>query len=217
MTPDQIPAVNRLLKKAYEQNSAPVIEFMQAQGADAFRVLVATLLSARTQDKTTAKVCLLLFKTVQTPADLRRHTVDELAELIYPVGFYKVKAKHLQALGDMLQERFDDTVPDTIDALCELPGVGRKTANLVVSAAFDKYGICVDIHVHRICNRLGLISTRTPYESEMALREILPKRYWKAWNRQLVSYGQTICRPVRPKCEACKIRPYCDLGMEAAS
>jgi endonuclease-3 len=212
MTPDQIPAVNRLLKKAYEQNDAPVIEFMQAQGADEFHVLVATLLSARTQDKTTTKVCLRLFKTIRKPKDLRRLSEAEIADLIYPVGFYKTKAKHLKAMGEMLLERFNDRVPDTIDELCELPGVGRKTANLVVSAAFDKHGICVDVHVHRICNRLGLIETKTPLESEMALREILPKRYWKAWNRQLVSYGQTICRPTSPKCNLCKIRPYCEFG-----
>jgi endonuclease III len=113
-------------------------------------------------------------------------------------------------LPDVLQKEFDGKIPDTIDGLCKLPGVGRKTANLVVTVAFNKYGICVDVHVHRISNRLGLLQTKTPLETEMKLREILPKRYWKSWNSYLVSFGQTRCRPVSPQCTDCPVKPYCD-------
>ncbi|NIY15723.1 MAG: endonuclease III, partial [Nitrospinaceae bacterium] len=126
------------------------------------------------------------------------------------VGFYKTKARHLAQLPEVLRDRFQGRIPQNIDDLCTLPGVGRKTANLVMIAAFDKHGMCVDTHVHRISNRLGLISTDSPHASEMALREILPKRYWKTWNRYLVSLGQTICRPINPRCSACSLYDLCE-------
>lgn len=209
MKPKDIPAVNRLFKQAYENANAPVIELIRAQTQDPFCILVATLLSARTKDETTSVVCDRLFKKVKTHHDLRKFSVEEIEELIFPVGFYHTKARHLRQLPDVLDERFGGQIPKNIDQLCELPGVGRKTANLVMIAAFDLHAMCVDIHVHRISNRLGLITTKTPGESERALRELLPKRYWKTWNRYLVSYGQTRCRPVGPKCGDCTIRKYC--------
>lgn len=210
MKTDDIPFVNRALKAEYEKQSAPIIEFIQAQTGSAFKVLVATILSARTRDETTTKVVRTLFAAVQEPADLRRKSVEEIEQLIFPVGFYHTKARHLKALGEALLHNFNDRVPETIDALCTLPGVGRKTANLVVTVAFDKHGICVDIHVHRISNRLGLLKTDTPLETEMTLRRILPKRYWKQWNRQLVSFGQTLCTPRNPQCTRCPILRVCD-------
>lgn len=211
-----IPAVHRALKKAFEQQTAPIIAFMQAQQGSPFKILVATILSARTRDETTTKVVHTLFAEIKTPADLRRCSVKQIESLIFPVGFYRTKAKHLKALGNVLLSDFADTVPDTIEDLCKLPGVGRKTANLVVTAAFDKYGICVDIHVHRIANRLGLIKTKTPFETEMALRQILPKRYWKSWNRQVVAFGQTRCTPRHPQCATCPIAKFCDrIGVTA--
>lgn len=210
MITQEIPFVHRALKAEYEKQAAPIIEFIKEQTGSPFKVLVATILSARTRDETTTIVVRRLFAEVQSPSDLRHRSVAELETLIFPVGFYHTKARHLKALGDVLQRDFGDMVPDTIEDLCRLPGVGRKTANLVVTVAFDKYGICVDIHVHRICNRLGLLQTSTPLETENTLRRILPKRYWKSWNPQLVSFGQTLCTPRNPQCNRCPIVTVCD-------
>ncbi len=210
MKREDIPAVHRILKQAYEAQRAPIIELIQAQTQDPFKILVATILSARTKDETTSAVVRRLFARVSRPEDFRDLTQQQVEDLIFPIGFFRTKARHLKALPDALDTQFDGQIPQTIDGLCRLPGVGRKTANLVVSVAFDKPGICVDVHVHRICNRLGLIETRTPHETEMTLRDILPRRYWKAWNRQLVSFGQTVCRPVGPHCETCPLAAWCD-------
>jgi endonuclease III len=210
MNTQDIPAVNRILKREYAKKHAPIVELIQAKTKDPFKVLVATILSARTKDETTSEVCRRLFKKVSKPADLRKFTVKQVEKLIFPIGFFRTKAKHLKQLPDALDRLYGGRIPDSIEELCELPGVGRKTANLVVTVAFDKYGICVDVHVHRICNRLGLIETSTPLETEMTLREILPRRYWKTWNSRLVSYGQTVCRPIGPKCEQCPISKCCN-------
>jgi endonuclease III len=210
MKQKDIPAVNKLLKVEYLKYDTPVVEFIHEQTKDPFKVLVTTILSARTKDETTTEVTRRLFKIIDKPADLRKISLKKLEKLIFPIGFFRTKAKHLKQLPIMMDKLFDGQVPDTIDDLCKLPGVGRKTANLVVTVAFDKYGICVDVHVHRICNRLGLIKTKDPLETEMTLRKILPKRYWKTWNSQLVSYGQKTCRPVGPHCDVCMIKKYCD-------
>jgi len=211
-----IPAINRILKREYDKRRAPVVELIGVQKRDPFRVLVATILSSRTKDETTADAGRRLFAAVKSPADLRRKTVRQIEKLIFPVGFYNTKAKHLKALPDVLDKKFGGRIPDTIEELCELPGVGRKTANLVVVRAFDKPGICVDVHVHRISNRLGILDTDTPLETEMTLRTILHLRYWKGWNAYLVSYGQTVCTPRNPHCDVCPIREYCErVGVEA--
>lgn len=210
MNQGDIPAVHKILKREFAKHSAPIIELIQAQTEDPFKVLVGTILSARTKDETTAAVTRRLFKTVKVPADLAKKTQKEMEELIFPIGFFRTKAKHLRELPAALDRLFGGEIPSGIDDLCQLPGVGRKTANLVRSVAFDKHAICVDVHVHRITNRLGLLATETPYETEMTLREILPKRYWKSWNSILVSYGQTVCRPVGPKCSVCPLAEYCD-------
>jgi len=205
-----IPKVHKALKLEYESNSAPIIELIQAQTHSPFKVLVGTMLSARTKDQTTAAAVRKLFAVVNDYKDLRKLSEKQIEKLIFPVGFYHNKAKYLKQLPDVLEAEFNGEIPDTIDELCKLPGVGRKTANLVVTLAFDKYGICVDVHVHRISNRLGLIQTKTPLETEMKLREILPKRFWKTWNSYLVSFGQTLCRPIGPKCKICPITRFCD-------
>ena len=207
-----IPAVHRTLARAFRKAKAPIIDLVAAQTHDPFHVLVGTILSARTKDETTAAACARLFQRVRTPADLRQVPRAELERLIFPVGFYHTKAKHLKRLPDVLYEKFGGCIPRTVEELCELPGVGRKTANLVVVLGFDLPGICVDVHVHRICNRLGLIRTRDPLETEMNLRKTLPLRYWKTWNSYLVAFGQTQCRPVRPHCETCPLRRSCDTG-----
>ena len=212
MTTSDIPAVNRLLKKEFKAHSAPIIELIQAQTHDPFCVLVGTILSARTKDACTAGAVRRIFKEMggtATPDALEKIPVARLEKLIYPVGFFRDKARHLHELPGVLREKFGGVLPHTVEELCELPGVGRKTANLTVAVGFDLPAICVDVHVHRITNRLGLIKTKTPFDTEMALRGILPVRYWKTWNSHLVSFGQTRCFPRNPDCAGCPIRPYC--------
>ena len=209
MTPSDIPAVNRLLKTAFHSVHAPIIDLVAIQTRDPFLVLVGTILSARTKDACTAAACERLFKKIKTPDDLRQLPLAELEQTIYPVGFYRDKARHLKELPDVLDATFNGVLPDTVEALCELPGVGRKTANLVVALGFDKPAICVDVHVHRITNRLGLVRTKTPYDTEMALRSLLPLRYWITWNSYLVAFGQTRCAPRNPRCADCPIAAYC--------
>ena len=210
MKPADIAPVYRALNRYFEDRQSPIVDFIEVRTFEPFRVLVATILSARTKDQTTAAVSERLFKQVTSLADLRKVSLPDLERLIFPVGFYRTKARMLKKLPDAVDTLFGGTIPDTVEELIRLPGVGRKTANLVVTEAFDKHAICVDVHVHRICNRLGLLATATPLETEMALRKLLPKRYWKMWNRTLVAYGQTLCLPRKPHCADCVIRRYCD-------
>ena len=213
MTIADIPSVDRALKKEFKAHSAPIIELIESQTKDPFCVLVGTILSARTKDACTAGAVRRLFAKAKgacfAPEDLERLSVKEIEKLIFPVGFYHDKARHLKALPKVLKEKFNGVLPNTVEELCELPGVGRKTANLTVAVGFDLPAICVDVHVHRICNRLGLIKTKTPFETEMTLRKLLPVKYWKTWNSHLVSFGQTRCAPVRPKCDGCPISKFC--------
>ena len=204
-----IEQVIRLLQKEVADYQVPVVDLIAAQTKDPFKVLVATILSARTKDEVTAAASRRLFKRAATPDELGRIPVAELEKIIYPVGFFRNKAKYLSALPGVLAEKFSGRVPDTIDELVQLPGVGRKTANLVVAVAFGKPAICVDTHVHRIMNIWGYVQTRTPLETEMALREKLPPQYWISINSILVSFGQGTCRPRRPKCDSCIIADLC--------
>lgn len=211
---EDIPEVHRRLMIDFKANSAPVIDLMGAQERDPFKILVATVLSARTRDETTSKVISeKLFPAVKNFADLRSLSVYEIEQLIYPVGFYRQKAAALKKMPDVIDEKFGGRIPETVEDLCELPGVGRKTANLVVAVAFDKPAICVDVHVHRINNRLGLLKTKDPLETEMKLREILPIELWKTWNACFVSFGQRRCTPRNPKCEGCIIGGFCDYNL----
>ena len=182
---------------------------MAGESGDPFRVLIACLLSLRTQDTTTGPAAARLFALADTPKAMRALTPRRIERAIYPVGFYRTKARAILKICDALLTRFGGRVPDTIDELLTLDGVGRKTANLVVTVGFDKPGICVDTHVHRISNRLGYIRTKTPDESEMALRARLPRRYWIGYNDLLVTFGQNVCAPVSPKCSACPVGPLC--------
>lgn len=213
MTLKDISIVDEALSREFEAHSAPIIELIKAQTDDPFCVLVGTILSSRTKDACTAGAVRRLFATAAgerfSPSDLERLSEEEIEKLIYPVGFYHVKAKHLKELPIVLREKFNGIVPNTVEELCELPGVGRKTANLTVAVGFDLPAICVDVHVHRICNNLRIVKTKTPLETEMKLREILPTKYWKTWNSVFVSFGQTRCDPVRPRCNGCPIAKYC--------
>jgi endonuclease III len=174
-----------------------------------FTVLISCILSLRTQDKTTDQASERLFRLAKNPAGMLKVSLPLIRKAIYPVGFYNTKAVAIRKISQILLERYRGQVPDTLEELLELPGVGRKTANLTLTLGFGKPGICVDTHVHRINNRWGYVRTRTPEETEMALRAKLPARYWIEINDLLVTYGQNICQPVSPRCSICRIRKDC--------
>jgi endonuclease-3 len=182
---------------------------------DAWAVLVSTILSLRTKDDVTMEASRRLLAQAPTPAALAALREDKIAKLAYPAGFYRTKAASLKKIAAILLEQYGGAVPADMDALLALPGVGRKTANLVLIEAFDLPGICVDVHVHRISNRCGWLAAKTPEETEMTLREILPGKYWKGINALLVLYGQNLCRPVSPHCSRCAIAAHCKrVGVE---
>jgi endonuclease-3 len=202
--------VIRILRKESNKWDVPVVTLAAETSHDPFKVLVSTILSLRTQDKTTEEASKRLFQLADTPCDMLKLSAEEIEKTIYPVGFYKTKAKTILYLCQELIERYDSKVPDDLDELLKLKGVGRKTANLVVTVGYAKPGICVDTHVHRISNRWGYVKTKTPLETEMVLREKLPRRYWIEDNTLLVGFGQHLCRPISPKCSVCPIEKYCD-------
>ena len=207
MRPDQIHDVVRIVRKEIRQWPMPVIgHYVETP----FTVLVSCILSLRTQDKTTNAASDRLFAIAGTPEQMLSTPVRVIQQAIYPVAFYRVKARTIHAICEQLRERYDGKVPSTLDQLLELPGVGRKTANIVVTMAFRKAGIAVDTHVHRISNRLGYVKTKNADATEMALRKILPRKYWLTFNDLLVSYGQNLCKPISPFCSKCKIAGYCD-------
>jgi endonuclease-3 len=201
----------RALALAIDGLELPAVEkISESQENNPFQVLIATLLSARTQDATTLAASTRLFKTARTPATMAKLTVKQIEKLIYPVSFYRHKARHVKATSQILVDRFASRVPTTMEELLVFPGVGRKTANLVLILAFKSLeNICVDTHVHRISNRLGWVRTRTPDETEQALYAATDARWWPYINLYLVTWGQNVCRPVYPRCGACVIRPEC--------
>jgi endonuclease III len=188
---------------------APIVGVIAHERRDPFRTLISCILSLRTKDETTAGASARLFARARTPRGMLGLSPRAIERLIYPVGFYRTKAKVIREISRDLIGRFGGRVPDRIDDLLTLKGVGRKTANLVVTEAYGKPGICVDTHVHRISNRWGLVKTKTPEQTERALREVLPRRYWLEYNGLLVTFGQTICKPVSPWCSRCPVAPMC--------
>jgi len=204
-----IDVVYRVLKKHFIKYRMPIVDLIEQQTKDPFKILLATILSARTKDQTTAAASRRLFEKVNTLEDLNNLSLAEIGECIFPVGFWKNKAQYLKQLPAVLESRFNGIVPDTVEELIQLPGVGRKTANLVVAVGFHKPAVCVDIHVHRISNRLGYVNTKDPFHTEMALRKKLPKKYWITINSYLVSFGQNLCTPINPKCNTCPIFDQC--------
>jgi endonuclease III len=205
-----IDKVYEILAERFKHYKAPVVDLVEAQTKDPFKILVATILSARTKDNITAEVVSFLFQVIQKPQDFDKFSVEEIEDIIYPVGFFRNKARHLKQLPEVLKKEFHNSVPQEIDDLLKLPGVGRKTANLVRAIAFKKPAICVDTHVHRISNRLGYVKTKTPLETEMALRQKLPEKYWINFNSYLVAFGQNHCTPRNPKCDICPIFAECE-------
>ncbi|ALA60887.1 endonuclease III domain-containing protein [Nitrospira moscoviensis] len=211
MRQDQIHAALRIVKREIRQWQEPVVGVVARESArDPFRILISCLLSLRTKDKTTSEASARLFALAHTPETLLKVPLKRIEKAIYPVGFYRTKAKAIHQICRRLIDQYGGTVPDSIEELVTLPGVGRKTANLVVTVGYGKPGICVDIHVHRISNRWGYVKTATPEQTEQALRSKLPKRYWITFNDLLVPYGQNLCQPVSPFCSRCKIIEYCD-------
>lgn len=192
----------KVMEEEAKKRGAPV--FVLERDRDPFKILVSAILSTRTRDEKTAKAVERLFSRVKGIEDLRKMEEEEIAELIRDVGFYRNKAKILKKLAESVRE-----VPRTLDELLKLPGVGRKVANIVLSEAFGVDTIAVDTHVHRIANRLGIVRTKNPEETERELRKIVPKKYWRRINRAFVGYGQTVCKPIKPRCDECKLRDTC--------
>lgn len=200
--------LEKVLREA-EKRSAPVFKIDEFTKGDKFKSLVFTLLSARTKDETTLRVCKKLFSRISEPNELSELAEKEIAKLIYGVGFYNAKAKYLKRMSTKLISNFDGKVPSDFESLISLPGVGRKTANVVLAHGFGKDAIGVDVHVHRISNRLGIVRTKKPEQTEEKLKKIVPKKLWKYLNISLVSHGQTTCLPVNPCCSRCVIKKYC--------
>lgn len=211
MNDKDIDKIMKELLKVTKSMPMPVVtEIKLVTNRDAYKILISTMLSLRTKDSTTRDASMRLFEKAGNPKDMLKLSEEEIAKLIYPVGFYRVKAKNILEVSKTIIDYYNGKVPDEIDELLKLRGVGRKVANLVVTEAFDKYGICVDTHVHRISNRFGYVSTKKPEQTEFALRKKLPKKYWRVYNDTLVIYGQNLCKPINPLCNQCSVSKYCD-------
>ncbi|MFA5303593.1 MAG: endonuclease III [Candidatus Nanoarchaeia archaeon] len=202
----KIDRVINILKNEVKNFDVPVVNLIAFQSNNPDKVLISAILSTRTKDKVTLAASEKLFSKINSVNDLKNLSLANIERLIYPVGFYKTKAKHLKKLASIKR------IPETFEELVELPGVGRKVANLFLSVVHNKDEICVDTHVHRISNRLGWVKTKTPFITEKALKKILHKKYWKTINSILVAYGQKICKPINPKCSICKVSKYCRLN-----
>jgi len=199
----------RRVERFLREHGEPYVAQQAQRRRDPFRVLISCVLSLRTKDETTAVASERLFALADDPLALLRLGEKRIARTIFPVGFYNTKARNIRAICLQLLDLYDGHVPDTMDDLLALPGVGRKTANLVLTVGYARPGICVDTHVHRISNRWGLVKTKTPEQTEMALREVLPRRYWIRFNHLLVRFGQTCCKPISPHCSTCPIETDC--------
>jgi len=197
------------LQKLFSEDVPAVTKISRKEKSDPFLVLIGTLLSLRTKDELTEKVMERLTQQAKTPQALLNIPENKLQKLIYPIGFYRNKSRTLRDVSGIIIEKYGGQVPDSIDELLTIKGVGRKTANLVITEGFGKPGICVDTHVHRISNRLGIVSTKNPHETEESLREILPKRYWIIYNTLLVTFGKRICKPISPLCNTCPLSHMC--------
>ena len=210
MRKTDIQAALRILRREVSQWQEPVVGVVAKESSDPFRILIACVLSLRTKDQTTAEASRRLFSLASDPSNMLRLSRRRIERAIYPVGFYRTKAKQIHEICRRLLTEYDGQVPDSLEDLLTLKGVGRKTANLVVTVGYGKPGICVDTHVHRISNRWGYVKTKTPEDTEQALRRKLPRRYWITFNDLLVPFGQNLCQPVSPYCSRCKLVKYCD-------
>jgi endonuclease-3 len=210
MNDEQIHPIIARLQENLNNWDMPVVSHLAEMGEDPFKILISTLLSLRTKDETTTAATARLFHLARSPEEMVQLPEASIIEAIYPVGFYRNKARTIHHICRELIARHHARVPDNLEALLALKGVGRKTANLVVSLGYGSPAICVDTHVHRISNRLGYVATKTPEQTEQALRSKLPVRYWRDYNTLLVAFGQQICRPVSPFCSRCTVSACCD-------
>ncbi|KAF0220065.1 MAG: endonuclease [Geobacteraceae bacterium] len=199
-----------VLREAVNKWRTPAVTIVSQREGDPFKVLISCILSLRTQDRTTANASARIFDLADTPEKMAELPREAVENAIYPVGFYRIKAAQIKEICRILVRKYDGKVPDEIDELMKFKGVGRKTANLVVTLGFGKPGICVDTHVHRICNRWGYVRTKTPEQTEFTLREKLPQEYWLVINDLLVTFGQNQCTPISPKCSTCPLYHLCD-------
>ncbi len=199
-----------LLEEHLREVDLPIVSHLAETRYDPFLILISTLLSLRTKDEVTEEATDRLFSIAKTPEEMLGLSEETIAGAIYPVGFYHTKAKTILDICHLLVDRYNGQVPDDFDTLLTIKGIGRKTANLVMTLGFNKEGICVDTHVHRISNRLGYVRTKTPDATEFALREKLPKRFWKNYNTLMVAFGRQTCRPISPFCSICPIKAFCD-------
>ncbi|ETX04057.1 MAG: endonuclease III [Candidatus Entotheonella gemina] len=209
MTRKQLPEAMAILRRDVPTWDVPVVRLNAQDDHDPYRVLISTILSLRTQDQTTILASERLFKLADTPQVMLQLDVQTIENAIYPVGFYRTKAPQILEMSRRILEEFGGRVPDDIDTLLTLHGVGRKTANLVLSEGYGVPAICVDTHVHRISNRWGYVKTKDPYETEMALRKKLPKAFWIEYNPSLVALGQYVCKPASPICSQCPVADFC--------
>ena len=203
-----IEKVLQILKERYQDQISALRAISNTR--DPYLTLISCLLSLRTKDEVTARASKRLFALAKTPAEMLQHKKDDIERAIYPVGFYRRKAEQILGISHTLVANYDSKVPAELEELLKLKGVGRKTANIVITMAYNKPGIAVDTHVHRISNRLGLVATKDPYQTELALQKALAKQHWKVLNELLVLHGQTICTPISPKCSICPITKYCE-------
>ena len=210
MQDSQINNVIKILRRELLVGTMPIVSHLAADQRDPFVILISTLLSLRTKDEVTAVATEKLFQLAATPQEMLQIPLTKIAKTIYPVGFYRVKARTIHHVCQELIKMFSSKVPDNLDDLLSIKGVGRKTANLVIALAYGKDAICVDVHVHRISNRLGYVKTKNPEKTEYALREKLPRRHWIIYNTIMVAFGRKTCRPVSPLCSHCPVFTYCD-------
>jgi endonuclease-3 len=209
MTRKQLPEAMAMLRREVPSWDVPVVRLNAQDHHDPYRVLISTILSLRTQDQTTVAAAGRLFKLADTPQAMRQLDVQTIEKAIYPVGFYRTKAPQILEISRRILEDFGGRVPDDLETLLTLHGVGRKTANLVLSEGYGMPAICVDTHVHRISNRWGYVKTKDPYETEMALRKKLPQVFWIEYNPLLVALGQYVCKPTSPICSQCPVADFC--------
>ncbi len=210
VTNKNINQIVKILKKELKDLSDPSVTLVGKRWKSPFLVLVSCILSLRTKDETTLPASERLFKLAETPEEMIKLTPRQIEKAVYPVGFYRTKARNILGICKDILEKFDGKVPDDIDTLMTMKGVGRKTANLTMTEGFGVPAICVDTHVHRINNRFGYVQTKTPDETEMVLRKKLPKRYWIEYNAQLVVWGQNVCKPISPLCSTCGLKKICE-------
>ncbi len=201
--------VMEILHKETKDFFVPVVSKLDLEGVNPFIILISTVMSLRTKDQVTLDATIRLMKYGTTPEEIIKLSEEKIKKIIYPVGFYKTKAKRIIEICKILIQKYNGKTPANMEKLLDLPGVGRKTANLVLAVGFKLPGMCVDTHVHRISNRFGIINTKNAEETEFALREVLPIKYWEKYNEYLVSWGQNICKPISPFCSKCRVKPLC--------